>query len=304
MLQERSLIMPLVWSDQEGLPKLQPKTEFGVKEQTHDRHVVVPDLHGEIEIAETIVDTYIDESDICFVFLGDVLDRRVGYKDTELGVFRTVELIKNLGERAILTIANHEFTALGALYENNDDFRMERQKLWLGSSARSGYEYNTLISYGVSDRNSKGIEDFKKVLEETEHDSVLKSATPYYETDEFIAKHAGVENEYPWEEQKAFLEATAWCMSDGDYLIEPLQWFSMDLATDSRPITVTDKVVVSGHAHVLREKGSAKNRRNRSRHRSLHDGKRIRLASQLNANYSAPAYVWQDWDGKVSQIER
>lgn len=87
-------------------------------------------------------------------------------------------------------------------------------------------------------------------------------------------------------------------MNEGLFYDRPPQWFSMKLATSTEPVYHTNKTVVSGHAHVLKGKHST------SSERSLHDGRRIRLASTLNAPTKAPAYVWQDWDGEIIEIPR
>jgi hypothetical protein len=79
----------------------------------------------------------------------------------------------------------------------------------------------------------------------------------------------------------------------------------MDLAVDTRPILSTPKTVVSGHAHHLQN--NLKDNRlsfKTCRHRSLHGGKRIRLASQLNAPRTQPLYVWQDWDGEIVRFDQ
>lgn len=303
MLLEQSLNMQSVWHDSSSTPEAQAM-HFAVKNQMHDKHVVIPDLHGEVDVAESIVETYINDDDICFVFLGDIFDRRIRQKDTEKGVYRTLEHIKNLGDRAILTIANHEHVALGAVYEREDEIRLAKQQLWLGTGSYPGYEKNTLVSYGIVEEDETNVELFKQKLEEAEHDKLLMSATPYYETDKFIAIHAGIENEGSWEEQKVFLEAVSSCMAQGEYIIEPPHWFSMELAIDIQPIYITDKIVVSGHAHYLKSKSRHQSRDSSTSNRSLNNGKRIRLASQLNKSSHVPAYIWQDWDGKIAQINR
>lgn len=128
--------------------------------------------------------------------------------------------------------------------------------------------------------------------------TILASAIPYYETDSFIATHAGIKPTIPWEVQRHQLHGIAGDMSAGNFDNRPPQWFSMKLATSTQPIRHTDKTVISGHAHILRPKEKPSSSRYSSE-RSLHRGKRIRLASPINPPTKAPVHIWQDWDEEI-----
>lgn len=275
------------------------ESAFNLVEQKHYKHVVIPDLHGEDELAKKVVDLYFDEADICFVFLGDILDKHKAPRN-DRGVFNTVELIKNLGSRAILTIANHEWATLGTLY---DESRERQSAHEIG--ARNFYgNKTTLESYDVNPQSINAKEDLIKAFIEAGHDKVLMGAVPYYETEKFIAVHAGVEHHWDWEEQREYLIDVAREMANGIYERQPSAWFSTELAADIKPVSSTDKVVVSGHAHNLSNGlKSFKYPIKTSTDRIVNDGQRIRLASQLN-NSCDPLFIWQDWDGKIIQISR
>lgn len=272
---------------------------FSVATQNFDRHLVIPDLHGEDELAQKVVDIYFNAEDICFVFLGDLIDKRI-QKKGDKGIKNTLELVKNLGKRAVLTLANHEWSALGALYDVSPIRREAHEwgdKNFYGTGS-------TLESYGIDIEAKDAFKDFKKIFEELGHSALLLSATPYYETDKFIATHAGVVRGWDWEEQKSYMEMVAREMASGIYELQPTNWFSTELACDTKPVTCTEKIVVSGHAHYLTS--SLRDYRHRiitSEERVVNDGKRVRLASRLN-NSTDPLFVWQDWDGQMIEFHK
>jgi len=279
---------------------------FETIDQTYSRHVVIPDLHGEYELAENAIDRYIDYPDIQFVFLGDVVDRRGISDDPNRGVYRTVELIRELGNRAVMVIANHEWTMLAAISSKSVAHAKAATDLWLGLSAgRSSYESHTVDSYGVIERDSTTPDKFRRAVYDAGHLAVFTNAAPFFETEKFIATHAGVEPMTDWESQKEYLIDTARDMAHGIFFNNPNQWFSMGLAVTTKPVQCTEKVVVSGHAHSLT---SGRQRYSRglptSAERVLHDGKRVRLANSVNAPTNGDLFIWQDWNGKVIKIER
>lgn len=278
------------------------QTRFAVLAQNADRHVVVPDIHGEHKILEKVIDAYVDETDINFVFLGDVLDRKGIKNDSERGVYKSLELIKGLGNRAIMTMANHEWLFHASSYADDPVFQQALTNEWLGINQNHSIEQNVLTSYGLNPerRDQTTSKWLRRRMARAGHLGILTSATPYYETSSFIATHAGLMPGVSWELQKNYLTEVAREMDEGLYYDRPPQWFSMILATSTEPIVHTNKVVVSGHAHVLGQK--SKRYPDQSKHRVLNDGKRVRLASTLNAPTNAPAFVWQDWNGVVMEV--
>lgn len=272
---------------------------FGSREQFAERHVIIPDVHGEFEALERIIDAYYDVADVGFVFLGDIVDRKIGGRiDPERGVYRSVQVIKDLGERAVVTIGNHEHVMLNAFYNNSPDHRMDAANMWLGYGQRTKrYENHVLSSYGVEPTTSST--ETANLLHEAMcnvgHIAVFTQVVPYYETESFIATHAGIENGLDWEMQKDYLHDTTLLMRRGNFNEEPIQWFdpSYKLSTDTTRLTSTNKIVLSGHAPHITEN-----------ERFLHNGHHVRLATRWNAPYNEPVYVWQDWDEKVVTIDR
>jgi hypothetical protein len=294
------------------------RSKFQVIEQAHDKHVVIPDIHGEYSMVQKAVDRYYDDPEIGFVFLGDIVDRKGKTKDREDGVFKSVEIIRKLGNRAILLMANHEYFMHAAMFEKNPKKAREFANFWLGLDGQPSYESNTASSYGITEPDYSSPSRFLDELKFAKHDRVLTSATPYFETETFIATHAGIEPDIPLDEQKDYLETIATKMARGNYrsmvnqqclpadIDKPPQWFSLELAVDATPIEVTDKVVVSGHAHFFSPTRLASRKRplTFSPERSINDGKRVRLASQLYARKYEDMFVWQDWDQQIITIAR
>lgn len=281
---------------------------FQVVDQKFDRHVVIPDLHGENMLLERVINKY-QREDTGFVFLGDLIDRKGDHKEIN-SVPKLLDTIMALGNRAIITLANHELILLGAL-NSEDAIR----------AYAYGYYYdmikaNTVIDYDIlDDKFGWNREELKEKMTELGHLALLMSATPYYETETFIATHAGINHKKPWEIQKEKLDELSSQLAQGEYPdpypkngieleagLEPI--FSMKNATDTSEITSTDKIILSGHAHNLygSKVMGIEVGRNPNKHRKILNGQRIRLASQLNRPKNDDLYIWQDWDEEIVVI--
>ena len=321
--------------DYDFLPKLNPfddldmiserrfKTWFGIKFQEEvimeqpnfqvigqkfDRHVVIPDLHGENKLLERVIEKY-QREDTGFVLLGDLVDRKGDINEVN-SVPKLLDTIMGLGNRAIITLANHELILLGALNADNPI-----------RAYAYGYYYdmikaNTVTDYDIrDDKFGWNKDDLKQKMTELGHLALLMGATPYYETETFIATHAGINHKKPWEIQKERLDNLAIQLEKGDYPdpypkngiqieaeLEPI--FSIKNATDTSEIISTDKIIVSGHAHALH--GSKvmglEVERNPLKYRKILNGQRIRLASQLNRPKNDDLFIWQDWDQEIVVI--
>jgi len=287
---------------------IQELPEFQVVSQKFDRHVVIPDLHGENKLLERVIEKY-QREDTGFVFLGDLIDRKGDINEVN-SVPKLLDNIMGLGNRAIITLANHELILLGAL-NAEDPIR----------AYVYGYNYdmikaNTVTDYDIrDDKFGWNKDELKQKMIELGHLALLRSATPYYETDNFIATHAGINHRIPWQIEKEKLDELSFNLSKGDYPdpfprngvqiedgLEPI--FSMKNATDTSEIISTDKIIVSGHAHALHgskviglEVG-----RNPLKYRKILNGQRIRLASQLNRPKNDDLFIWQDWDQEIVVI--
>lgn len=281
---------------------------FQTREQFADRHIVIPDMHGEYRIVERILDMYsgAQYQDLGFVYTGDLIDRQGNEPDEECGVYQLLEIVKNQGDRAVLTVANHEHIALAGMLSVNESIAEGFAKGWLGVGSDRHMEVNTLNAYGITakrkDQTAEHVFELRERMQRVGHLALLTSASPYYETDKFIAVHAGIHNHASWEAQKEWLEEVCHDMGEGKFMDQPPQWWNIALAKDARPITSTDKIVVSGHAHTTKHYINDPMGVVYSDKRVLNGGRRVRLGSQVNAPSNKNAYIWQDWDGQVIEI--
>jgi hypothetical protein len=282
---------------------MEVRKKYEIIPQRFDKHVVIPDLHGESKLLEQVIDRY-DNDSIGFVLLGDVVDQK-GNLDSENNVYKLLDTVKSLGSKAILTMANHEFILLGALEAKDPYVNCQYTDYW------HMIENNVVSSYGLYFKNGEAIkESLRDAMRRVGHLAVLNKITMYYETDDFIATHAGVIPNIPWEQQKDELNELAMRLRKGDFPdyakdeVMPQQIFSLRNATSSAEVSATDKVVVSGHAHFLppTSKLYLEGMRVNRSERILHNGKRIRLASQLNRPTNDDLFIWRDWDGQIEQI--
>jgi len=287
---------------------LQDLPEFQVVSQRFDRHVVIPDLHGENRILERVIEKY-QREDTGFVFLGDLIDRKGNIEDID-SVPKLLNTILDLGDKAIICLANHELILLGAL-STKDPLRRYAYSFYYDI-----IKAHTLSDYGIpNDRFDWNKEELTERMNELGHLALLRSSTPYYETDKFIATHAGINHRIPWQIEKEKLDDLSLNLSKGDYPdpfprngvqledgLEPI--FSIKNAIDTSPIKSTSKIIVSGHAHSLH--GSKVMgldlTRNPMKSRKILEGQRIRLASQLNRPKNDDLFIWQDWDQEIVVI--
>lgn len=289
--------------------------------QQFEKHVVIPDLHGEHQLLERVVDTYHDDTDVGFVLLGDIVDRKIPEPDSEQGVRRTLEVVKGLGERAVLVWGNHEWSMCGAAYDTDPAVRSAFTEGWLFvfPPSKHSVEHNTLSAYDVDKRGDGAMNVFRDALAREGHEELLLGASIYYETGKFIALHAGIHPFEPWEEQRELLDIAQVRVGKQSFWPIPEHVNSFDFAATAAPLKSTDKVVVSGHTHQpgmanWKEDLSAPGwTRMRSPERSLHDGRRIRLGSEVNGfhplkdpsqPHNEPLFVYEDWTGDIREFQQ
>ena len=172
---------------------------------------------------------------------------------------------------------------------------------------------NTFEAYDLKpairdDHEAMGL--LKLAMAELGHIDVLRSTVMYYETDKFIATHAGLDAKGAWENQKEQLDKLATELSNdkfpdyGGARDLPTQIFGIENAMGAEKIEGTDKITLSGHAHYLTPDSKRFQRLNIpiSADRVLHNGTKIRLASQVNFPSRQDLYIWKDWDEEIDII--
>ena len=139
----------------------------------------ISDIHGGNQQLIVLLPALNIQSDDTLIFLGDVIDRGVNSK----GVLDTIIHYQTLCH-VILIKGNHEEMMLGAVHER------EYLKYWLKFG---GIE--TLQSFGVT----ADLQYLKQIP--FTYFKLLKSAIPYYETQDFIFTHATPLPHLPMDEQ-------------------------------------------------------------------------------------------------------
>jgi hypothetical protein len=236
------------------------------------RYTVVPDSHGQYGLIGRMVDAHLRITDR-FLFLGDVLN---GPDSANL-----IRLIRELGERAITIVGNHEWVGRNALTETDDPMvSVWQNEVW------PGYEQSTLQSYGIHQTSNwaRNAEALRETMGETGDLAWLHSLPPYYETSEFIGLHAGPDLEYPWADQAAALDQLI------DYNArlydEPAPIFSgKNGRIQNVPELVDTRTFVTGHLHLRLPPVQRMATR------------KIGLASPLDRG--APLYVWQSDQNRI-----
>ena len=137
------------------------------------RYIAITDIHGELEKLNDALNKIEKRDDDTFVFMGDYIDRGANSK----GV---VERIIELGDRykCIYLIGSHEYALLHAKTDDYYQFLFDNY----GGPA-------TVRSYG-------SFENIFKI-----HGDFFRSLKFYHLTDKYLFVHAGINPDYPLEEQ-------------------------------------------------------------------------------------------------------
>jgi hypothetical protein len=251
-------------------------------------YVVMGDIHSRVGLLERVVDYY--GSGVEYISIGDAIDGVVG-TDAKA----TVELL--LGVGAIALFGNHEWVVCAMMYSRDNILRESMAEVW------SRYHSGTLSSYGIKEpdgfRNANSsswidsAEELEGKLADIGHDAFFNNLITYYETDEFLAIHAGV-NDSPWDLQKSELEN--WSLPplcQRDWSLSPEQIFDERFNLSAAPLIPRglNKRLVTGHNHFGSKQQNYPTER-------IHDaGRRIMLASGIGTGY--PIYVWESWSSKI-----
>lgn len=233
---------------------------------------IVPDTHGQYEKVGRmldILDPFVDK----ILFLGDVIDG----PDSK----RLIQLIRSLGDKAITIVGNHEWVCRNAMADYDDvNTRIWREHMW------PLYEDRLLVSYGINKTASWNYNALalRELMQENGDYEWINNLPPYYETDEFVALHAGPKPNILWTDQKSFLNMVS--SPKKRHTLEPEQIFSGEIANmQIVPNDTANRVFVSGHAHSTAPVS----------HRMRNN--RICLAS--NISNGDPLFVWLSTQNEI-----
>ncbi|MBA3758574.1 metallophosphoesterase [Candidatus Saccharibacteria bacterium] len=249
--------------------------------------VVLTDLHGHADKLREAVAWYGDDTH--FVINGDVLDR--GPDSCE-----TLNIIKDLD--ADLVLGNHEWAMLGAFNEQDSERRWAWLQLWLGKGGKvSGYEGNTLKSYGERQRSNEleTAHYFKERLQKLGHLALLQKSELYYEDDELLVVHAGLSTRLTWARQQSKLDEASALAKGRIYIDEPPQLISYEYAMDWERPSDVQQTLITGHHH-------GRSKQTATRRFPEYGGKptRVQLASSLIAG--DPLFAYESWTGKITRF--
>lgn len=242
--------------------------------------LVIPDVHGELEHTKRAVGLA-EQLDAAPVFLGDTINRGPNSKEV-------IELVKTLGDSAIAIVGNHEWYCRTALYD--PDYAVStavRDNLWAGDM-----QNNMLKSYDLPQSGDNETDAFylRQAMEDEGHWDFIDKLPSFFETDEFVAVHAGPKTDEPWESQRADIEKKSEqesrLFSEPQQVLDPAHKLS---GVTDVPREVDERIFITGHRHLALppEQRTAE--------------RRVCLASILNA--TSPLYAWESRTGKIHTVE-
>ena len=247
-----------------------------------ENFVVFSDLHGRPKLLEALAKNY---SEALLISNGDL----IGGPDTKCAI----DIALDLG--IIALFGNHEWFV--NLLLNTEDPEIIQD---LAVSGHQEYLSNIYASYGVSKHtvglgNKKAqtlLQKLKDTITDKGHREFFGTLLPYYETDQFLAIHAGLKSNklwdsvFPHQSQRVEVDNLTW--QD-----KPIQIFDdVEFNLSKRPSLTAGlvKTLITGHYHSDET----------AEDRSTFSGRRIRLGGPQNPD--DPLYVWESWSGKVVPV--
>ncbi|ULO10293.1 serine/threonine protein phosphatase [Paenibacillus sp. 19GGS1-52] len=194
------------------------------------RTLVISDIHGSYQEFNALLNKVnYGSSEDQLILLGDYVDRGPNSK-------AIVEQVKNLHEECGVVVlkGNHDKMACDALL--NEDDKLDTH--WLNNGG-----FHTLLSYIDMESDFSmddfGWNDYMRMKEFIRHEykhhlDFLSSLPLYYETEEHIFVHAGINpTAEDWKDQNAY---------DFIWIRQPFY---------RNPVTATNKIVVFGHTSTV-----------------------------------------------------
>lgn len=137
------------------------------------RYIAITDIHGELAKLESVLEKIDIKPEDIFVFMGDYIDRGADSKGV---VDKIIEISQKF--KTICLMGSHEYALLHAKEDEYYNYLFENY----GGPA-------TVKSYG-------GFENIFKI-----HGEFFGNIKFYYLTDKYLFVHAGINPDYPLEEQ-------------------------------------------------------------------------------------------------------
>lgn len=205
---------------------------------------VIPDVHGALSCLELICDRILplrksDGGRDRLIFLGDYIDRHV---DSHRVVDFLIDLEKQYKDQVVFILGNHELMLLESLniVPNKTmtlQHMMSTYQMWMkngGYATIAGYLHRIGKESGWDTLPRSRVLD---IIPKEHIEFFTKSLVPYYELDEYIFVHGGIDpTSDPRKQDREFLAWDRSLLKFVQYCIdraEPLPW---------------DKTVICGHS--------------------------------------------------------
>ncbi len=241
--------------------------------------VVASDLHGHYQPLEKMLRHYGDSPDR-YILNGDLL----GAGPSTAKVLDIASAID-----ADINIGNWELYLLAGLLHEDKEIQRQIQDAVRVFGEEKGVLDAITGSYGINTKivgHSEKIKRLQEAMLVRGHLQMLARAAMFCETDDFIAIHAGLTGD-SWSEQQEYLAEARDIFDEPRQIVDDAQF---TLSRRPEAFEATDKVVVTGHSHIVPGP------------RITAGGKRVRLASRLELG--EPLHVWQSWNGQVKGFEQ
>lgn len=244
---------------------------------THEKTLVIPDLHGRPEVLRAVLNAYPDAEH--FVVAGDFVDGR----DTK-GVIDI--LADQEPERMTVLLGNHEWVLGAALYEQDAGNRT----IWAENMWRWPYHDGVLRSYGITGSPSLiNANRLRDTMSEAHH-AVFSRAELFAEGNDYVVVHAGLLS-LPWGLQRQYLERKNQLRRMGDYgdgvpvqLSGEQTLTELDIASSG-----LEKRLITGHWHQPDKKRRIKA-----------EGCLVHLAGLPDTSHIS---VYETWTGQIKRVD-
>jgi hypothetical protein len=248
--------------------------------------VIIPDIHARPELLEAVAERY--QGDYQFVLAGDVVDGPD---------YRTcLRLAREMG--AIMLLGNHEWSMLAAM----DEADAERRYQWSEWRWRQN-ETDTLQSYSIYTPPSPQAAQLLKAKMQTTGDyDYVRNASLFFEgpNSDYVVTHAGL-TPTTWQQQRIqLIDRNMRRITQNDYgepergIPQLFDGGTISAAEIEKRLRkgVTQPKVIRGHRHLT--PGDK---------RIEAGGHLITLASEIREKPYEPLYIYEDWTGKVVEIQ-
>lgn len=206
---------------------------------------VIPDIHGSISCLQAICDRILplrksDGGKDKLVFLGDYIDR---HPDSHLVIDYLIETQKKFPGQVEFLMGNHELMMLQCLdLDPNKKLTLQAkastERMWMGNGGIDTVMGYMLRNGIISERCDLPLHRIRDLIPK-EHVEFLQNLKPYYEFEDYIFVHGGLDPTEPTSTHD--VEQLAWDR-------ELVKYVMNHITAKKSPKLPWDKTVVCGHS--------------------------------------------------------